>query len=246
MNTRYFPPCCTPPEPLWQLPKLPHQTHLLGCSFFADRWQATHSTQMGLPSMQAIAKRQAEFLAGRLCAREALILLEQPKPLVIDTNGRIPCWPKGCTGSITHSNGYAAALASSTQVLIGAGIDLEKRLSAERATRLAGQIHTPAEWQRIADLDEQTRSFCTTLAFSLKESLYKALNPLVQTQFYFHDAELVHFSPEGLATLRLNKDLSPTFKAGTELEGQFTQWGEFVLCAVLIAQAEFACVATRG
>ena len=60
-----------------------------------------------------------------------------------------------------------------------------------------------------------------TLTFSLKESLFKTLYPLTRQRFYFEHAEVLEWSAEGLARLRLLTDLSPEWQQGSELQGQF-------------------------
>ena len=64
-------------------------------------------------------------------------------------------------------------------------------------------------------------SLTTTLTFSLKESLFKALYPIVRKRFYFEHAELLEWSADGHARLRLLTDLSPQWRQGAELQGQF-------------------------
>jgi hypothetical protein len=59
----------------------------------------------------AVAKRRAEFAAGRVCARSALAELGAPlAPLGVRPD-RSPDWPAGLTGSITHTQGFCGAVA---------------------------------------------------------------------------------------------------------------------------------------
>jgi enterobactin synthetase component D len=81
-----------------------------------------------------------------------------------------------------------------------------------------GEILTQAELER---LDRSQLGLAVTLTFSLKESLFKTLYPLTRRRFYFEHAEVLQWSPEGLARLRLLIDLSPEWRHGVELEGQF-------------------------
>ena len=100
-------------------------------------------------------------------------------------------------------------------------MDLENLLETERAERLAGEILTPAELQRMAAGAREQLALLVTLTFSVKESLFKALYPIVQKRFYFEHAEVLEWSAEGLARLRLLTDLSAEWQQGTELQGQF-------------------------
>lgn len=73
-----------------------------------------------------------------------------------------------------------------------------------------------------------------TLTFSLKESLFKALYPLVGKFFYFEHAELVEWDDRGQARMRLLRDLSHEWPAGRELEAQFCHFHGQLLSLVAI------------
>ena len=55
---------------------------------------------------------------------------------------------------------------------------------------------------------------------------------MVKTRFYFQEAELIHQGADGSARLRLLNDLSDEWKTGTELDGQFAQFEDYVLSLV--------------
>jgi enterobactin synthetase component D len=171
---------------------------------------------------RSVAKRQAEFLAGRLCAREAMLGLDGRSHVPVIGEDRAPVWPDDITGSITHSTGWAAAIVARKGHWRGLGLDVEQLMSTERAVRLAGEILTPAEMQRLNAGPEHETAKVVTLTFSLKESLFKALYPIVLKRFYFEDAELLEWSDDGNARLRLKMDLSAHWHAGKELDAQFS------------------------
>jgi len=137
-------------------------------------------------------------------------------------------------GSITHGAGQAAAMVASRRDWQGLGLDLEKSLSAERAAKLAGEILTPAELQRAEGLDPQALARLVTLTFSLKESLFKALYPLVLQRFYFHDAELLGHGDDGRAELRLLIGLGTEWQVGARLNGQFAEFDGYLLSLIAI------------
>ncbi|MGH8354078.1 MAG: 4'-phosphopantetheinyl transferase family protein, partial [Pseudomonas sp.] len=134
---------------------------------------------------------------------------------------RAPPGPAGVVGSITHGGGWAAALVARREDWRGLGLDMEQLLAPARAERLAGEILTPVELRRLPALDAEQRARLVTLTFSLKESLFKALYPLVQKRFYFQDAELLEWREDGSARLRLLSALSADWPSGAELDGQF-------------------------
>jgi enterobactin synthetase component D len=183
---------------------------------------------------RSVAKRQAEFLAGRLCAREALRRLDNLDCVPAIGEDRAPIWPGHISGSITHSTGHAAAIVAHKAQWRGLGMDLENLLTLERAQRLAGEILTPDEMQRMASLPREQVALLVTLTFSVKESLFKALYPLVHKRFYFEHAEVVEWSQAGHVRLRLLTDLSSEWCHGKELEGQFGVDGEQLLSLVAV------------
>jgi enterobactin synthetase component D len=100
-------------------------------------------------------------------------------------------------------------------------MDLENLLNLERAERLAGEILTPPELQRMIAGPRDQLAMLVTLTFSVKESLFKALYPIVQQRFYFEHAEVLEWSESGEVRLRLLTDLSSEWRNGTELDAQF-------------------------
>ncbi len=184
--------------------------------------------------LRGAAKRQAEHLAGRLCAQQALQRLGQPSATIARGADGAPQWPPGVTGSITHGNGLAGAIVGLSEQWAGLGLDLEMQLSAARAQRLAGEILTPQELEQARPLSAEAFAQRVTLTFSLKESLFKALYPLVHKRFYFHDAELLRLDAHG-AELRLLIDLSAEWPAGSVLRGRFVEQDGYLLSLVAIA-----------
>jgi enterobactin synthetase component D len=182
----------------------------------------------------AAFKRQAEYLAGRLCARTALESLGAARTELAANSENVPQWPAGYCGSITHSKGRAAAICASDAAWRSLGLDLELMLLPSRASRLQSEILTPSEAARFSNHD--TAALVTTV-FSLKESLFKALYPLTRKRFYFQDAEILALHPTGIAQLRLCCDLSSEWTKGRTLTGQFTHLDGYLLSLVAVPAA---------
>ncbi|AZC39187.1 4'-phosphopantetheinyl transferase family protein [Pseudomonas chlororaphis] len=220
-----LPTCCTPLDDQWPLPDALPDTVLLGTHFDASRL-ASNDFQLSAieppASIQrSVAKRQAEFLAGRFCARAALQRLDGLDCIPPIGEDRAPVWPAHISGSITHSTGRAAAIVARKEHWRGLGMDLENLLNAERAERLAGEILIPAEMRRMAAAPREQLALWVTLTFSVKESLFKALYPIVQQRFYFEHAEVLEWTASGQVRLRLLTDLSSEWRSGSELDAQF-------------------------
>ena len=233
-----LPACCSAPQTDWPLPQALPGLILHSCRFDPAQLAADDFARSRLLPPPGIAtaarKRQSEFLAGRLCAASALRLLSGTASFPPRGEDNAPCWPAGVTGSITHSHGWAAALVGPSDTWRGLGLDAEPLLTAERAERLAEQILTPAELQHFRQLPGDERAPYLTLCFSLKESLFKALYPLVQRRFYFHAAALVEQAGNGRVRLQLREDLSAEWRLGSCLEGQFVLREERLLSLVAI------------
>ena len=233
-----LPACCTPLDAHWPLPDPLPGTVLFSTRFDPALLIAGDFQRSAVPPpasiQRSVAKRQAEFLAGRLCARAALQQLDNLNCVPAIGEDRAPVWPPHISGSITHSSGHAAAIVGHKAQWRGLGMDLENVLSLERAERLAGEILTADELQRMARLPREQHAQLVTLTFSAKESLFKALYPIVQKRFYFEHAEVVEWSEHGQMRLRLLTELSGEWCHGKELVGQFAVDGEQLLSLVAI------------
>lgn len=220
-----LPACCTPLDAHWPLPIALPDTTLLSTHFDSSQLTSDDFRRSSIepPSsiQRSVAKRQAEFLAGRICARAALQQLEGVGFSPAIGEDRAPVWPGHITGSITHSTGRAAAIVAKKTHWRGLGMDLENLLNPERAERLAGEILTGPELQRMAAGRRDQLAMLVTLTFSVKESLFKALYPIVQQRFYFEHAEVLEWSETGDVRIRLLTDLSSEWRNGVELDAQF-------------------------
>lgn len=136
----------------------------------------------------AVLKRQVEFAAGRWCAAHALRRSGYRGPPAIEIGEhRAPRWPAGYLGSISHSAGWAVAIAAANDGWHGMGIDLEQTMEESNARALAGRIGNVAEMALGARAGIPFATWATLL-FSAKESLFKALYPSVGRYFHFPDA----------------------------------------------------------
>ncbi|WP_197678816.1 4'-phosphopantetheinyl transferase family protein [Pseudomonas vancouverensis] len=220
-----LPICCTPLDDHWPLPFALPDTVLLSTHFDSSQLATDDFQRSAIdapPSIQrSVAKRQAEFLAGRVCARAALQRLQGLNYVPAIGEDRAPVWPDHIVGSITHSTGRAAAIVAHNSHWRGLGMDLENLLNPERAERLAGEILNPPELQRMMAGSRDQRALLVTLTFSVKESLFKALYPIVQKRFYFEHAEVLEWHESGHVRLRLLTDLSAQWSNGTEMDAQF-------------------------
>ncbi|MBU0901759.1 MAG: 4'-phosphopantetheinyl transferase superfamily protein [Gammaproteobacteria bacterium] len=234
MNTAYLPSCCSPLKNHWPLPHTLPAVQLVSTTFSPERLDTADFSRCGIEPARGVVKRQAEYLAGRLCAREALMRLTGTAAIPGSGEDRAPQWPAGTLGSITHGSGWAGAVVGDSTAWRGLGLDIEQIMPASRAERLAGEILTPAELLRLESLPAEQHAQRISLTFSLKESLFKALYPQVLRHFYFQDAELLSVTADHRVRMRLLLDLHADWPAGSELEGQFSEFDGYLLSLISI------------
>lgn len=199
------------------------------CGFAAMPYVWDDSCRAGRTS----PRRRAEFRAGRRCAREALRLVTGRRLLLRrEKTERAPIWPEGMAGAISHCDGYAVAVAAQRDRHACLGIDIERLFDAEEARAIAPQVLTEEERQAFGQ--DRDTAFLTSLAFSGKESLFKALYPMVREFRDFHAAELVLQGSRGGPLLRLRADWSQRWPRGRTFDLKFRRGRRFVLTCVAI------------
>jgi 4'-phosphopantetheinyl transferase EntD len=128
-------------------------------------------------------------VAGRTALREALRreALLDGEPLLRDDRGA-PQLPAAAAGSISHKGAWAAALVAPRQPDRSLGVDLEDA----RGPRIdiSRRVLTERELAALAALDEPRRRAELALRFSLKEAIYKAIDPWVRRYVGFREVEL--------------------------------------------------------
>jgi|SRR5471032_121057 len=130
-------------------------------------------------------KRKAHYFYGRLCAHEALKQLGCAGAVGCGAT-RVPVWPEGVVGSITHSHALAAAVVAPASLCRGVGIDVEEVVTPEVWDALRHSVVSPAEYDLLQVLAGRTDlGTLLTLVFSAKESFFKASFSAVGRYFDF-------------------------------------------------------------
>lgn len=186
------------------------------------------------------SRRRAQFALGRACARAALAALGGVGDVAVGrAGGRLPQWPAGYVGSITHSHECAAAAVAKAADFQGIGVDLER--TRRPSDGLLERVTRPAERERLRALPTPLLPLAFTALFAAKESIYKALNPLTGIYLGFGDAEvrfletLAETSVAGEFMWTLHKDSGTGFPAGMEAAGAWRRSGEWVVAGVWLA-----------
>jgi enterobactin synthetase component D len=144
----------------------------------------------------AASKRRREFAAGRQCAYTAL----RRAGCAIGNwpsigQDRLPVWPHGWLGSISHTEKGAVAVVGRKDMLTLLGIDIELLQEDQRWEEVRHLIVSDDELTVLGSL---AVAKATCLAFSAKESLFKALYPSVRCFKDFTAARIVSFGPASL------------------------------------------------
>jgi 4'-phosphopantetheinyl transferase EntD len=143
---------------------------------------------------RAVAKRVGEFAAGRLCARRALQRFGIARVVLPAAHDRQPVWPPGFLGSITHTEGFCAAVAAARGRLLGLGLDSEAAGAVE--AQLWPSICVASELDWMAEWPAAARTQAATLVFAAKEAFYKAQYPTTGEFMSFADLEVAPCAPQ--------------------------------------------------
>ncbi|MDB5775665.1 MAG: hypothetical protein JWP38_1798 [Herbaspirillum sp.] len=216
--------------------ELPDGVHLAGMTLAAAASlvdAAVDGTTPDWPPQlgRASRKRKIDYAAGRACATAALRAAGCPgaAPPAMGED-RLPVWPAGWIGSISHGGGVAVAAAARQGMVPGLlGIDVEKLIEPTSIEGIAALVALDGELDMLTDL---TPSQALTLLFSAKESLYKALYPAAQRFMDFSAARLAAVAGRARLTLRLTEDWHAEWRAGTELVVSYAISGERIYTVV--------------
>ncbi len=137
---------------------------------------------------RAAPRRAAEFAFGRACARAALGSLGIPPSAIAAGADRAPVWPEGIRGTITHTDGYAAAAVARDRDFLGVGLDAEP--AGRVARKLWPKIATVTEQGWLLALGADLEARAATLLFCAKEAFYKCQYPATGRWLGFADVEV--------------------------------------------------------
>lgn len=233
-----------------RLASLPAQPLLLDLGpAIATAGVATHDHQRVIDELsgviegapeRAVAKRRAEFMAGRWAARQALSALGVDGAPGRNEDGS-PRWPAEMAGSITHGADRALCAVARAAQVRSLGIDAERLMNHTASAELRARICAPDELELFRHALERPEHHSVTFAFSAKESLYKCLHPLIGKFMDFHAARVVSAAAQragdylvGELALELTVDWSPDFQRGRRFTAAFAASSVHVESAVVL------------
>ena len=131
--------------------------------------------------------RQVQFVGGRMAVREASRVLSfSPPPVLTDARGA-PTFPETHCVSVSHKRTLALAMVSHRSGYC-LGVDLEDY--GPPRLGIAEKVLRPEELIAVRELSADRQWPAILLRFSIKEAIYKALDPYVRRYVGFHEVRV--------------------------------------------------------
>lgn len=214
---------------------------------FAPALFARHGIVFPPHIRNSVAKRQAEFIAGRLCAQTMLAAYGHAQHAVAIGAHREPLWPAGYIGSITHNSLYAAAIACPQGRLLGVGIDIESLIQSDAREAMMALVVSAQEAALLrasAAAGGLDFDCLLTLVFSAKESFFKAAFAQVRTFFDFDALQLCSVDvPQRVLHFRCRVTLSAQLPAGRICQAHFDFLDHASVFTVVVLQHQASALA---
>jgi 4'-phosphopantetheinyl transferase EntD len=208
--------------PLFNLPDI----MVFSCHFAVEYYDDSffHQLNISFPRSlgAAVNKRKAEFLAGRYIAEKTLRQLSLSGNINIPIGKhRSPIWPPHILASISHTHNKAYCVAAKKVNYRYLGLDHENWLTDEVIEQIKSSILVSSE-HKLLQQTMMTTGEVFTLIFSMKESVFKALYPLVGRYFDFQAAEIqrINFT-DNLVEIKLLESLNAQLLQGQVMKGYF-------------------------
>lgn len=169
---------------------------------------------------RAVPKRCAEFLAARVLAGALMRRVGVPAAQVGVGSDRGPVWPRGMTGSISHTDGIAACAVTTDHTRL-VGVDIETVIPASTQDSILSYCCTKQDAAIVRDGGGLSELMMATLVFSAKETVFKAVSRLVRRLLDFDSSTLVAPPDNGRVWLELTRNLHPLLPAGRRFDVRF-------------------------
>ena len=135
-----------------------------------------------------VRARRREFRAGRIYVRQALLNLGVPEAVIPIGPDRVPVWPTGIVGSISHARNLCAVAVGKSADYIGFGIDIEE--DSPLSEDLVGVISQVSELDQREAVEKYLGCDLPKLLFVIKEAFYKTHFPLNRRFLTFRDVSI--------------------------------------------------------
>lgn len=180
---------------------------------------------------RAVEKRRLEYGAARTLAREALARLGIPPMAIVNDLDRVPRFPEGTVGGITHTRGLCVVAVARASAYRAIGLDAEGASPLDE--KLFETILRPEELAAIRDLEPEARGRFAKLVFCIKECAYKAQFPISRKYFGFSGMRVSAEEGRFVATMEID---APPFLRGHCFEGRYLADAEYVVAGLALAR----------
>ncbi|MEM9472975.1 MAG: 4'-phosphopantetheinyl transferase superfamily protein [Pseudomonadota bacterium] len=176
---------------------------------------------------RAVKKRRNEFHTGRRLSRVALAKLGCAATAIPADEHRVPVWPPGFVGTISHSRNLCIAHVGLTHDLVGVGVDVElrKSLPADVASRICRADESPGRSGEAA-----------LLHFVAKEAFYKAYFPSARTFLEYHDVRIEPDETRGTFRASLMANNKPALAGRRSFKGRIAPLDDHIAAALWITR----------
>ena len=147
-----------------------------------------------------------------------------------------PQWPAQIVGSISHTRNTAIAAVSSAHRHLAIGIDCESVFEADTSAKVCDLILSNNDKLQF---NRERSNFCVSLTtvFSAKESLFKALNPIIKRFFDFRDIDIYLNDNLNGFKATINKPLTTTYPEGMSFTGSIIMQDKTIITYLSIDRA---------
>lgn len=197
-------------------------------------WAGVPEAERGLAARFA-PRRRMTFAGGRYALRAALAGVGCPDAgPILHTPRGAPAVPAGYLGSISHKDTVACAIAEAR----GAGfIGVDVEVVGLPSAKIMHLVLTDREMAHVRSLDGEAGLLDLALRWSLKEALYKALDPYVGRYVGFQEVEAWP-GPDGGARLELALVKEADRGASFAVDGRWLREGDLVYALVRVTRPE--------
>ena len=174
----------------------------------------------------AVDRRKAEFGDARWCAHRAIEELTgapSRTPILRGERG-MPVWPPEVTGSMTHTDGFRAAVVAPRLLVRSIGVDAE--VAEPLPDGVLGSIASHRERDAVANLG---LACADRLLFCAKEATYKAWFPVTNRWLGFEDADIDLRADGTFISYILLRPTPMPF-----IEGHWTLEGGYVIATAVV------------
>lgn len=204
---------------------LDNSVKILYCHFdkskYVDEYYPALNVNFPSTLSKAVDSRKAEYLIGRYLAKTILKDFGLSFADIGIGRNRSPVWPSGISGSISHTSDMVMCAISNSESTRYIGIDIELPLCRSTAYSVSQQVLRKDEIP-IALNCGLTFEFVVSLAFSAKETLFKAIHKDVGHYFGFEAVRITQLSVSTRTLfMTLTENLSPGLVKGREFTCQW-------------------------